>query len=119
MKAQPLKIIDGGYAPCEPVEATHLQFNFPGPIPTRIIPVMIGGTRRGTGNWTWNGDTEKPTIRPSVLTKTNFTSEGRADVVCHSWINDGRVEFLSDCTHELAGQTVDLLDIDAAKDGTT
>ena len=28
--------------------------------------------------------------------------------VCHSFVRDGRIEFLSDCTHELAGQTVEL-----------
>jgi hypothetical protein len=29
-------------------------------------------------------------------------------VVCHSFVTDGRIQFLEDCTHELAGQTVDL-----------
>lgn len=42
---------------------------------------------------------------------------GRPDAgkthVCHSFIRDGRIEFLSDCTHALAGQTVDLPDIEA------
>lgn len=28
--------------------------------------------------------------------------------VCHSFVRDGRIEFLSDCTHALAGQTVEL-----------
>jgi hypothetical protein len=27
---------------------------------------------------------------------------------CHSFITDGKIEFLSDCTHSLAGQTVEL-----------
>jgi hypothetical protein len=30
--------------------------------------------------------------------------------ICHSFVRDGRIEFLSDCTHRLAGQTVDLPD---------
>ena len=30
--------------------------------------------------------------------------------VCHSFIRDGRIQFLGDCTHHLAGQTVDLPD---------
>jgi len=33
-----------------------------------------------------------------------------ADVVCHSFVTDGRIQFLGDCTHTLAGQTVDLPD---------
>ena len=33
-------------------------------------------------------------------------------VVCHSFVNDGQVQFLDDCTHELAGQTLLLLDVE-------
>jgi len=28
--------------------------------------------------------------------------------ICHSFIRDGKIQFLGDCTHALAGQTVDL-----------
>lgn len=31
---------------------------------------------------------------------------------CHSFITDGKIQYLSDCFHELAGQTVDLPEID-------
>ncbi|MGC4033677.1 MAG: hypothetical protein QM754_18485 [Tepidisphaeraceae bacterium] len=27
---------------------------------------------------------------------------------CHSFVRDGQIEFLGDCTHELAGKTVPL-----------
>ena len=27
-------------------------------------------------------------------------------VVCHSFVRAGQIEFLGDCTHEFAGQTV-------------
>lgn len=107
MKALPLKSVDGVCIPCEPSEATHLQFNVPGPFPTRIIPVILKGTRAGTGCWSWNGDTEKPTIKPSVRTTNGHNT------VCHSFINDGRIQFLSDSTHEFAGQTLDLLDVES------
>jgi hypothetical protein len=30
---------------------------------------------------------------------------------CHSFVTDGRIQFLSDSTHALAGQTVDLPEI--------
>lgn len=69
MKAEPLRLVDGGYEPCEPKEATHIRLHLPGPLPNRILPVMIGGTRAGTPNWTWNGSVEAPTVRPSVLTR--------------------------------------------------
>jgi len=37
--------------------------------------------------------------------------EWRTERICHSFITDGKIQFLSDCTHHLAGQTVDLNDI--------
>lgn len=79
--------------------------------------------------WQWNGDAEKPTFTPSILVKHNrMTEKGYADykawldagcpkdigsfetvpVVCHSFVTDGNIQFLSDCTHQLAGQTVPL-----------
>lgn len=109
MKAQPLRLTETGYEPCEPKEATHLRLHLPGPLPNRILPVMIGGRREGTPNWTWNGSVDTPTVRPSVLT-SGVDIDG--EHVCHSWINDGKVQFLDDCTHELAGKTVALLDVD-------
>ena len=113
MKAEPLTIDpDGcGYKRCDPDKATHVRLNVPGPIPTRIIPVQLRGTRQGTGNWSWNGDIDKPTLRPSIKTTMEFGGS-KPDMICHSWVNDGQVQFLGDCTHSLAGQTVDLLEID-------
>lgn len=115
MKALPMKVTPNGYEPCDPAEATHLQLNLPGPIPYRILPIMIGGTRHGTPNWTWNGSVDAPTVRPSVLTSGagRPLQDGKyVETVCHSWINDGKVQFLADSTHEFAGQTLDLLDVD-------
>jgi hypothetical protein len=68
----------------------------------------------GSGpRWTWNGDAERPTFTPSVRVSYNGadadTPEGIPSV-CHSFVTDGRIQFLSDCTHALAGQTVDLPD---------
>lgn len=112
MKAKPMKLVYGeGYFPCEVQEATHVQLHFPGPFPNRFIPVQLKGTRAGTGNWSWNGDTEKPTLKPSILTRGDF-GEQRQPKVCHSFVNDGKIQFLGDCTHEFAGQTLDLLEVD-------
>ena len=109
MKAQPLKLEQGnGYIACDPCDATHLGLHLPGPLPDRIIPVMIGGTRAGTPCWTWNGSTETPTVKPSILTKSK---DEDGEHVCHSFVNDGKATFLSDCTHEFAGMTKDLLDV--------
>ena len=54
--------------------------------------------------WTWNGSLEKPTFRPSLL-----CNQGTAHV-CHSFVTDGQIQFLSDCHHALAGQTVEIPD---------
>ena len=60
--------------------------------------------------WTFNGDADKPTLSPSILGQWT-EGEARAPVVCHSFVRDGKIEFLSDCTHALAGKIVDLPDL--------
>lgn len=60
---------------------------------------MVGGI-----TWTFNNDLDKPTLHPSYLTgHKNFTKNR-----CHSFIKDGKIQFLSDCYHELKSQTVEL-----------
>jgi hypothetical protein len=108
VKAQPLKLIHGqGYEPCTVFEATHLRINLPGPSGELVLPVIIKGAREGKNAWTWNADTERPTLRPSVLTIGGSEETWR----CHSWINDGQAQFLDDCSHDLRGKTVPLLDL--------
>jgi len=79
--------------------------------------------------WTWNGDAVKPTFSPSVLTwwsePANLDNEEalqrdiqaaresggkvpQVDKRCHSFVKDGQMQFLGDCTHAMAGQTVDI-----------
>lgn len=61
--------------------------------------------------WTWNGNAERPTFSPSVLVTYDGADAGQDGApprVCHSFVNDGRIQFLGDCTHVLAGETVDL-----------
>jgi hypothetical protein len=109
MKAQPLKVENGEWINCAPEEATHVRIYRPGPAGKMALPVLLKGQREGTPCWTWNGDCDRPTLRPSVLTRGVY-SDGK-DHVCHSWITDGQIHFLEDCTHSLAGQTLDLLDL--------
>ena len=73
--------------------------------------------------WAWNGSLDAPTFTPSILVtgkrpitddEANRIMAGEVldipDLVCHSFVTDGRIQFLSDCTHALAGQTVELPD---------
>ena len=69
------------------------------------------------GGWGWNGDIEYPTFTPSVLVTHEAVPEAsdkfkewRTARICHSFVTDGRIQFLSDSTHSLAGQTVELAD---------
>ena len=81
----------------------------------RMHAVNVAG---GPGpSWGYNGDPEKPTFMPSVLVTWSEPSDVEAEWddptkdqprVCHSFVTDGRIQFLGDCTHSLAGQTVDL-----------
>ncbi|MEG8219016.1 DUF6527 family protein [Sphingomonas sp. HH69] len=65
--------------------------------------------------WGWNGSVDKPTFTPSILVRTGpaidptiVWEDGDPPSVCHSFVTDGRIQFLGDCTHSLAGQTVDI-----------
>lgn len=71
--------------------------------------------------WTFNGDGDKPTFSPSVLVTwaanpeaSEEYKEWRTARRCHSFVREGRIEFLGDCTHALASKTVDLPDFDPA-----
>lgn len=107
MLALPVRIANGKYEPCLPDEATHVTLNIPGPTKRLTLPVIIKGTRNGTGCWSWNGSTDKPTLKPSVATES---WEGWR---CHSFITDGCAQFLDDCTHEYRNQTVPLNRVDS------
>ena len=56
--------------------------------------------------WTFNGDVVKPTFSPSLL-----VDRDRPECRCHLFVIDGRIQYLSDCHHSLAGTTIDLVDI--------
>ncbi len=64
----------------------------------------------GRPQWQWDGNLEAPTFTPSLL----ITWRKRDNTVfrrCHSYIRNGQWQFLSDCTHELAGKTVDMVEL--------
>lgn len=70
--------------------------------------------------WEFNGDLEKPTFSPSYLTwnRPNLNASPEHDPTgkyrngsrCHSFIKEGKIEYLDDCTHEYAGKTVDMVE---------
>lgn len=124
MKAKPVKLINTQWVQVPINEATHVQLKFPLDIiikvdiqpplqfnilQTRYIPFQLDGTRNGTGNWSWNGDIDKPTLKPSILTTYQH---GEITYRCHSFVNDGVIQFLSDCTHDKANTIIELMDVE-------
>lgn len=107
-------------------EGDRLNFRCPGC--NEAHSVNIGSS--GASRWQWNGDIVRPTLMPSLLVRSgHYVSDHRPGVdrcwcdynrenpgnpapfscaVCHSFIREGMIQFLPDCSHALAGQTVAL-----------
>lgn len=101
-------------------DASRLFFWCPGCNTSHCVAVGDGPGVR----WGWNGDVNKPTFTPSVLTWWNVTAGTDEEVRehwrrwtldhayvvperehrCHSFVADGVIDFLGDCTHALRGK---------------
>jgi hypothetical protein len=123
MRIQRINIAASEHAPAH----VRWQFTCPGCNDTHHFQT---GHPEGP-NWAFNGDVEKPTFAPSLLVRTgHFTNSHKEGdhcwctyekdygekppfdcYRCHSFVTDGKIQFLGDCTHRLAGRTVDLPDI--------
>jgi len=57
--------------------------------------------------WVWNGSVDLPTFTPSLLCNQHDPKSR-----CHSFVTDGKIQFLDDCWHALKGQTIELPDVD-------
>jgi hypothetical protein len=86
-------------------DAIRKLFHCPGCEQTHVVPVT------GPHAWGWNGSDDSPTFTPSILihaidpmwTDDNGKVHGHR---CHTFVRDGNIQFLGDCTHSLANQTV-------------
>lgn len=67
-----------------------------------IIPTDPRGQPNGH-KWAFDGNLDAPTFQPSVHLV------GR----CHHFIRAGRIEYCGDSKHSLAGQTVDMIDLES------
>lgn len=57
--------------------------------------------------WTFNGDLQNPSFSPSLRV--------RGIGECHLYVQNGQIAYCSDCTHELKGKTVPLVDFDVER----
>lgn len=105
------------------LEGNRVAFWCPGCKEHHQIPILPASNA-----WGFNGNYDKPTFSPSVLvTSGHYVPGYNSDKCwctwnkehpaqpapckcyrCHSFVRDGKIQYLSDCTHELAGQTVDM-----------
>lgn len=58
-------------------------------------------------SWDFNGNMDKPTFAPSILSKMS-RPDGSKTMICHLFVIGGMIEYLPDCTHALAGQTIEI-----------
>lgn len=59
--------------------------------------------------WTVTGTAARPTVQASVLVRSpGKGADKNREVRCHLFVEDGRIRFLDDCSHPLAGKTVDM-----------
>lgn len=108
------------------VEGGVVMFWCPGCQGPHAISVDCGVLGR---DWGFNGNPDRPTFTPSILVRQEtwtppVTSENlgawkqkpweqvRVTSICHSFVTDGQIQFLTDCTHAMAGQTVPLPNFD-------
>lgn len=89
-------------------DASYL-FKCPGCGQSHVIPTT------GARAWGFNEDVHLPTFTPSILARGVKNPWGpdfdSTPTVYHSFVTNGRIQFLGDCTHALAGQTVDLPEV--------
>ena len=105
--------------PDKPQYADMLRFRCPGCGTDHFVSVGPRSYWPEHIRWRFNGDYNKPTIRPSVLVTLDVPPDVKLnpDVRrCHSFITDGRSQFLGDCTHPMAGKTVNLPDFEEVSD---
>jgi hypothetical protein len=82
-------------------EEVHYEFHCPGCKGRHSFRVQGPEPR-----WHFDGNRDKPTFVPSLAVSHGDQPGHRR---CHLFVRAGQIQYLSDCTHELAGQTVPMV----------
>lgn len=77
------------------VKDGKISYFCPGCKKDHVIPLLNGSK---PARFTWNGDKQRPTISPDV-----FSVE---PTYCRHYVQDGRIQYLSDTAHSYSGSTV-------------
>ncbi len=88
--------------------ALHHRYWCPGCDALHTVSIDPDKNSLGAG-WTFTGTLECPTYAPSQLSVWEGRGNGESiKRVCHTFIREGQIEFLSDCTHAMRNKTVPL-----------
>lgn len=69
--------------------------------------VMIQVAAENGPVWHWNGDIYDPTFSPSILSRFPYDMERKVKRN-HVFVRAGKIQYLPDCSHDLAGKTIEL-----------
>ena len=61
-------------------------------------------------SWEFNGDMDSQTFSPSILVEYPKENPKTGHVREHFFITNGKIHYLKDCNHDMAGKTVDMID---------
>ncbi len=64
------------------------------------------------GIYDFNNKIESPTFRPSIRIAEKKD-------VCHMYVTEGKIQYLSDCTHELAGKEIEMENVKSGRSRRT
>lgn len=70
-----------------------------------------GFEHRLPDTWTFDGNLDAPTFTPSFAHTWGLEHIGRPNKLCHYIITAGQINYCTDSTHSLAGQTVAMPDL--------
>jgi hypothetical protein len=73
--------------------------------------VIKPNVNQSGASWDWNKSFSQPTFTPSILEKIEFTGGRKTPIICHHFVREGKIEYLTDCTHFKKGQNVEMVDI--------
>lgn len=62
-------------------------------------------------SWSFNQDFDAPTFHPSINETIKFSGI-KEPKICHFFVTNGRIRFLSDCTHKLSGQEAAMIPLE-------
>ena len=86
---------------CGKLSVEYVEFKCPGCLCVHWVPVHGDGV-----TWQWNGEADTITLSPSLLINKHDPANR-----CHLFVQGGKLAFLSDSHHALAGKTVDMVPI--------